>query len=322
MPIPQTPAAAIKVEPWSTEKMLLALVLFFSGMVWLSLAITIFGLIYVAIFGLIFFVGHVIMISHVRGNGVRLGPDQLPDLYQAVERIAKQMGFEKMPETYLVQAGGVLNAFATKFFKTQFVVLYSNLIEACGDNTAARDMIIAHELGHIKEGHLRWHWFMLPGLMVPFLGSALSRAREYTSDRYGMAYCGNSEGGMRGLAILAAGAERGPKINLKSMSRQVEDLNTGWMTLGTWLSSHPPIAARFIALQSDLKPEGYTGQRGMLRALGIIGTVYVIPIFFIIMAVSVASFVNLAKIKEQADKARLQQMQQQMQQQLDHEDSP
>jgi hypothetical protein len=46
-----------------------------------------------------------------------------------------------------MQAGGNLNAFATRFRKANFVVLYSELLSACGDNTAARDMIIAHELG-------------------------------------------------------------------------------------------------------------------------------------------------------------------------------
>lgn len=299
-----TPATTVKVEPWPTEAMLKALVIVFSVMIWLALAFTIFGLFYVAMFGIIFFIGHVVFISHVRGNGVRLGPDQMPDLYHSVDRLAKQIGFEQVPEAYILQAGGILNALATKFFKSQMIILYSDLIAACGDNTAARDMIVAHELGHLKEGHLKGHWFLLPGLMMPFLGSALSRAREYTSDRYGMAYCGSREGGMRGLAILAAGAERGPKVNLQSLARQVEDLNTGWMTLGSWLSSHPSLANRVIAIEASLKPVGYTGQRGMMRALGIIGAVYVLPMVFTIIAIAIAGTVGgLAKAKQQTFEA-------------------
>lgn len=298
MPIePLQPRSDLKIDPWPTEPMLKVLVAFFAGMIWLTLAITIFGLVYVVIFGLIFFVGHVIFISHVRGNGVRLSQDQLPELYQAVERLARQMGFAVMPEIYLLQAGGVLNALATKFFKSEMVVLYSDLIAACGDDTAARDMIIAHELGHLREGHLRWHWFLLPGYLVPFLGSALSRAREYTCDRYGAAYAGNKEGAMRGLAILAAGAEKGPKVNLKALARQVEDLNTGWLTIGTWLSSHPTLAARVIALEGAYKPDGYTGSRGMYRALGLIGSVYFLPILLLILIISIAGMANLSKAK-------------------------
>lgn len=290
---PQTPS--MTVEPWPTEKPLLWLVGIFSFGIWAMLAFTIIGLVYVVLIGVFFFIGHVIFVAHVRGSGVRLGPDQFPELHAAVEGLAKRMGFEKTPEAYLLQAGGILNALATKLFRSDMIVLYSDLIEACGDNTAARDMIVAHELGHLKEGHLKHLWFFLPGMIMPFLGSALSRARELTCDRYGLTGAGTKEGAMRGLAILAAGAEKGPKVNLKAMARQVEDLDTGWMTVGTWLSSHPPLASRVIALEDALKPAGYTGSRGMVRALGIIGAVYVLPMIGVFVAVSVISSLNLGQ---------------------------
>jgi Zn-dependent protease with chaperone function len=231
---------------------------------------------------------------------VKIGPDQFPELHDTVERLAKRIGFTETPEAYVMQAGGILNALATKLFRSKFVILYSDLLEACGNNTSARDMIIAHELGHIKEGHLDWHWFLLPGLLVPFLGTALSRAREYTCDRYGLAGAGQKEDALRGLAILAAGAERGPKVNLKAMASQMEDLNAGWLTLGSWLATHPPLSARVIALEDSLKPAGYNGQRGMLRALGIIGAVYVTPTLIMIVAFSFLSAMNLAKQRESA----------------------
>src|SRR5258705_8404543 len=146
-----------------------------------------------------------------------------------------------VPETYLMQAGGSLNAFATRFLRSHMVVLFSDLLEACGDNTAARDMIIAHELGHIKSGHLRWRWFLLPAGVIPFLTSALSRAREYTCDRYGLAGAGNADGAGLGLAILAAGASHGPLVNRAELVRQrVTVSRSGWMTLGEWFGTHPP----------------------------------------------------------------------------------
>lgn len=291
------PTAGVEVEPDPNEQLFTILVVLVSIAVWILLAVTIFGLIYVALFGVIFFIGHVLFISHIRGNGVRLGPDQLPDLYQAVERLAKRLGFEKVPEAYLLQAGGVLNALATKFFKSQMIVLYSDLIEACGDNTSARDMIIGHELAHLKRGHLKWHWFLLPGLMSPFLGQALSRSREYTCDRYGAALAADKKGATLGLAILAAGAEKGPKVNLGAMARQVHDLNTGWMTIGTWLSTHPPIAKRVIALEQGLRPADYVAHRGVGRALGILGALYVIPVVIGIVAAITVGVMSHAKKK-------------------------
>lgn len=277
--------APIRVEPWPTEKILNVVVMIFSILIWSLLGFTLIGGIYALFIALFFFIAHVAFVAHIRGSGVRLSPDQFPDLYASVEDLSRRMGFEKVPEAYILQAGGVLNAFATRFLKSNLIILFSDLIEACGDDTAARDMIVAHELGHLKEGHLKWHWLQMPGLFIPFLGSALSRAREYTCDRYGLAGAGDKKSALTGLAILAAGAERGPKVNLNAMARQVEGLNTGWMTLGEWFASHPPLAKRLIALEQSLKPAGNYTQRGILRALGIIGLVYGVPTFLIMAAV-------------------------------------
>ncbi|HSA60254.1 MAG TPA: M48 family metallopeptidase [bacterium] len=287
---------SIKIEPWPMEKPLLWLAGVFSFFVWFALAITVFGLVYLAFIGLFLFIGHVIFIAHVRGSAVKIGPDQFPDLHQSVERLARRMGFDKAPDAYVMQAGGLLNALATKLFRDNFIILYSDLLEACGEDTSARDMIVAHELGHIKEGHLKYLWFLLPGMFVPFLGSALSRAREYTCDRYGLAGAGRKDGALRGLAILAAGAERGPTVNLQALARQVEDLNAGWLTIGTWLSSHPPLADRVIALEESLKPAGFTGSRGTYRALALIGAVYVLPTVAVFLAMMILG--NLAALKD------------------------
>jgi len=292
-----TAPSPIQVEPWPSEKPLTVIVAIFSAMMWLLLLFTIFGFFYAMIFAVIFFFAHVAFIYHVRGNAIRLGPDQFPDLYGSVERLSQRMGFSTTPEAYLIQEGGALNALATKFFKSNMIVLFSDLIEACGENTAARDMIVAHELGHLKEGHLRWHWFLLPGLIFPFLGQALSRAREYTCDRYGIAGAGNSKGSLTGLAILAAGGKRGHEVNLQAMARQVEHLNTGWMTIGEWLATHPPLSKRIIALDQDLRPAFNYTQTGILRALGILGLIYVVPSILIGLGVFAFTFYNVSKSK-------------------------
>ena len=83
-----------------------------------------------------------------------------------------------MPEVYLMQQDGAINAFATRFLRSQIVVLLADLLDACGDNDRARDMIIGHELGHIRAGHTFGHWLMLPAAFIPFVGVALSRARD------------------------------------------------------------------------------------------------------------------------------------------------
>ena len=276
----------IRVDRSPSEGPLLILVGLISLGVWLLAAISIIGLIYAGFLCVFFFVAHVVFVAHVRGNGVRIEPDQFPELHDTVQRLSRRMGLNPVPETYLMQAGGMLNAFATKFLRSNVVVLFSDLLEACGDDTAARDMIIAHELGHIRAGHLRWTWFLLPGTMVPFLGTALSRAREYTCDRYGLEGAGTRDSALLGLAILAAGGKYGPLVNREAMVRQRETMNTGWMRIGKWLSTHPPLADRMAALDPALDSLCTASTAGTVRALGIIGAVCVTPVVLAIVAAS------------------------------------
>lgn len=263
----------IRIDRWPTERPLLAAAAVTSALLWLLAAVTIIGLAYALFLGSFFFIMHLVFIAQVRGSGVRLGPDQFPELYERVESLSLRMGMERVPETYLMQAGGSLNAFATRFLGTNIVVLFSDLLEACGENEPARDMIIAHELGHVHAGHLRWHWFLLPSKLVPFLGSALSRAREYTCDRYGLAGAGDRDGAVLGMTILAAGGAHGPRVNREALARQRADVDTGWMTIGEWFSSHPPLVKRILQLDPTLRSPQDRSRAGGLRALGIVGLV-------------------------------------------------
>jgi len=242
----------IEVERWPSEIPLLMITGLIGLAIWGALILSRIGLVYAAFFGLFYLVAHAVLIAHIRGSSVRLGPDQFPELYGAVESIARRMELTPMPEVYLMQAGGDLNAFATKFFRGRFVVLYSDLLEACGDNLAARDMIIAHELGHLKAGHLDLRWLLAPAYLLPWPGRALSRVREYTCDRYGLAGAADTDGALKGLTILAAGGKLGPYVNREAMVRQTESLNTGMMAIAEWYMSHPPLAKRLAALDAGL----------------------------------------------------------------------
>lgn len=267
---------AVPVQRWPSEIPLFILVALVSAGMWLLLTITIIGLAYALVLGAIFFVAHAAFVSYIKGNAVRIGPDQFPGLHEAVQRLSQRVGLQQPPDAYVMESGGALNAFAMRFMRSKIVVLYSDLIDACGDNLAARDMIIAHELGHIRAGHLRFQWVLLPGMMIPFLGTAYSRAREYTCDRYGMAGAGDRDGALHGLTILAAGGALGRLVNRRALARQKNDLNTGWMTIGKWMSTHPPLAERIAALDPALQSEWQGSYAGPLRALGIMVAVPVV----------------------------------------------
>lgn len=279
MPSPDLRSSGtVRVERWPSELPLLAICLVVSVAIYLVLIVTIVGIAYVAAFAVFLFLAHAALVAYVRGSAVRLGPQQFPDLHLRVEEIAHRIGLARVPDAYLMQAGGTLNAFATRFLGLDVIVLYSDLLKACGGNEAARDMIIAHELGHIKAGLTRLRWLIAPASLIPLLGSALSRSREYTCDRYGLAGAGDTSGALLSLTILSAGGKHAPLVNQQALARQREDLDTGWLTIGEWLGSHPPLSKRLAALEPALLTGVRPSWTGRIRALAIVGTIALVVV--------------------------------------------
>lgn len=274
---PLPPANPVRVASWPTEKPLFVLVLLLSLGLWAVLAISIIGLAYVALIGLFLFFVHLAFVTHLRGSAVRLGPAQFPELHARVQELARAAGLPREPEAYLLESGGSLNAMATKFFRGRMIVLFSDLLDACGDDSAARDMVIGHEIGHLKAGHLDHLLLTGPGRLMPFLGAAYSRACERTCDRWGAALCGDPAGAVRGLAVLAAGGSHAKRMNLQAFVAQRRDLDTGWMTLGSWLSAYPPLSERVELLAPALATGLPANSRGPQRAAGILAVLVVVP---------------------------------------------
>jgi Zn-dependent protease with chaperone function len=199
--------------------------------------------------GVFFYFIHISLIYHIRSSSIKLGPKQLPELYSRVVEIAQRLGLRKVPDAYLHQAGGVLNAFATKFGRSRFVVLNSALVEACQNKPEALDFIIGHEVGHLHRNHIMWRMLVAPAMLIPFLGSAYSRACELTCDRYGFAGAAYKEQCTAGLVVLAAGAQFADKIDQRQFIRQKNDTMGFFMQIAQWLSSYPSLATRLSLLK-------------------------------------------------------------------------
>src|SRR5689334_13829532 len=169
---------------YGKEKPLFVTVLVPSLIIWLALIAGTFGvaLIAVPIVFIIYVFAHSAYISYVRGNGVKLGPEQYPQLYAQVEAAAKKLGMAKVPDAYLLNSNGVLNALATRFLWRNFMVLYADIVNALDERPGAVSFYIGHELGHITRGHLAWGPLLAPGKCLPYIGFAYRRAQEYTCD--------------------------------------------------------------------------------------------------------------------------------------------
>lgn len=230
---------------YKNEKPLLIIAAIFSAVFWLALIVGTLGiaLLYLLLGYLFFLFAHSAFISHLKGSGVRISPDQYPDLYERLVRSCEKVGVKEIPEAYLLRTD-FFNALATKFLGRHFVVLFTDVIDALEDQPDAIDFYIGHELGHIHRKHLSWRTFVMPGSLLPIVGPALRRAEEYTCDRYGVACC-RSEGDIKAaIAAIAAGDTRWKTINVDAYINQVATTNGFWMSFNELTGDYPWLTKR------------------------------------------------------------------------------
>jgi Zn-dependent protease with chaperone function len=202
---------------------------------------------YSLMFALLALFAQGLALGRIRGNAVRVSAKQFPLLHRMAAEQSRRLGLEDVPSVYVVESGGLLNAFATRFLGRDFVIVYSDVLElALAQGEAAVGFIMGHELAHIWRGHLKHRWLTVPGRFVPYLGAAYSRACEYTCDRIG-AYC-QPEGAISGLLVLAAGKQLHAHVDVKEYAAQAETERDFWTKRVELMSTHPLLPKRVAAL--------------------------------------------------------------------------
>ena len=197
-------------------------------------------------------------ISRLKGTGVRITTEQFPDLYARIAACSDKIGLRPVPEAYLLHADGIFNALATRFLGRNFIVLYSDIVDALEERLESLNFYIGHELGHIKRGHLQWGPVLWPAGLLPLIGAAYSRAREYTCDLHGAACCASPEDGRRALAALAAGGSRWKTINLEAYSGQ--QVGGFWMSFHELIADYPWLVKRILRIEPTTTAQGIPGR--------------------------------------------------------------
>lgn len=231
----------------SKENFYKIILLVFSILVWLAIAvsfITIIPIFIVLVIAFLMWIANGLLIAHLRSEGVKVTSGQMPQLDTALRDACHQLGYLKIPDMYILQSGGILNAFATRFAGKNFIVLYSEIVEAYGPDSAQIRFIIGHELGHIIRQHVLMHLLLAPGMLLPLIGCAYRRSCETTCDRFGTFVSDNADASVDAMLRLAGGKTLGSYMQAEKFAQQHESDRGFFVSWHELSSGYPTLSQR------------------------------------------------------------------------------
>ena len=293
------------------ERVLGTITLVLGLLVWLGLIVGTFGgaLIGLALGFVLYLFIQSTLIAHIKGNGVELSETQFPDLHAQFTACCDRLKMKTRPQAYILNGNGGLNAFATKFLGTQYVVLMSDVVDAMNKHVDGVRFYIGHELGHLRMKHLSGHLLRWPVLWLPLLGAAYSRARESTCDRHGLACSGSPEGAARSLAALSAGAKRWEQLDVRTYLSQANHSSGFWMSFHELTAGYPWLTKRAARVMDTNKPMPKRNVFAYLVAIfipyagrlgGGFGLLILIYVVGILAAVAIPAYQDYVKRAKQA----------------------
>ena len=230
-------------------------VLIISFLVWLALLISIVGIFYAGLFAFIAWIGNGLLTAHLRTEAVRVDEHQLPQLHATFLRVCQRLNVRIPPKLYVLQAGGVLNAFATRFAGRDFVVIYSDMLESFGPQSAEIQFILGHELGHLKSNHILKRILLAPGVFFPLIGPAYLRACEASCDRHGAFVADNLDGALRAMMTLSGGRHKERELDAIAFASQHHDERGFFVSWHELASAYPTLSQRVSQLLSLRDPK-------------------------------------------------------------------
>ncbi|MBI9109336.1 MAG: M48 family metallopeptidase [Spirochaetales bacterium] len=207
-------------------------------------------IIYVVMIILFWIFSHIMMIGRLHGNAVKVTEKQFPEIYDIAVKNCRALEIKKIPTIYLLQSGGLLNAYATRYIGRNYVVLFSDIMEKAFDNGIdVVDFIVAHELTHIKKNHILKRLFIIPANIIFLLTLAYSRACEYTCDLNASVAAPN--GCEKGLVLLAAGKHLYEKVNIEEFINDSINEKSFAKWFAEVFSTHPHLTNRIKNIRKN-----------------------------------------------------------------------
>ncbi|MCD8445693.1 M48 family metallopeptidase [Tenacibaculum finnmarkense] len=190
----------------------------------------------------------------IYGDSVKVSPSQFPEIYDIIIEQSNKLNLTNIPEVFIYNGSGLVNAFAVKFLSAKYVILMSDLVDLSLKRGKIKElsMIIGHELGHHAAGHTSFLKGLLikPANFVPFLGSAYSRACEFTADRIGFTLTEDLSASENALVALALGSESlANDTNIEAFILQEKEIPDFMGFIHKIYSTHPRMTKRVIEIR-------------------------------------------------------------------------
>lgn len=143
---------------------------------------------------LIFFTAALVILAmhrhnaRTRSKAVRVSENNFPEIYNKSVEFSIKLGLKTVPPVYIAHENGIVSAFAASIIGRRYIQLNAEIVDIA--YMEHRDFnvvyfVLGHEFGHIYFKHTTpaYHMETLFSKVIPILGTALSRAQEYSCDR-------------------------------------------------------------------------------------------------------------------------------------------
>lgn len=221
-------------------------------------------------------------------NGIRLGPDQLPDIYHAAVFAARVLALPRMPEIY-VSGEQMWDCICLGGDDEAFIVVGSVLTALKGADLA---FLLGRQMGHVAAGHALWKsvlrflsgtptnrtimgngvlQFLNPSKLIesaidaPLM--AWARHAEITADRAGAMVVGNravirrvlSQWSLKSFPLYN-------RLNQDALDREIAISDDQIYNLSEWtMSSTPYLARRLKLMDAYLETDMLRGWRAIVE---------------------------------------------------------
>ncbi|MGE3512162.1 MAG: TIR domain-containing protein [Vicinamibacterales bacterium] len=257
------PGAELDIEALREpgERLYLGVIVAFNVLVFLALAGMLFAapemaivvVVVAAFIALANWVSIKLMFAYIDGHGIRVGPQQYPQIYEVVRDAAASL---KVPvPTIVVLAGaGLVEILVAKWFTRRgLIIVTSDLMDALIESGTSRElmMLVGRQLGHIKAGHFR-HWVFkdVIGACTFLIHKAYWRRCHLTADRVGMMVAGDYYAAEQGLLVITVGPKLAAHTNIDEVEVQAEHLRDQfWARVQRWISDYPYMVDRLVHLR-------------------------------------------------------------------------